>query len=221
MKVEAVYKKRKELSDFLPASERHKLKVIKNPSVNSPARSVVLPSNDNSLTESPAGAGGPPQQQPPAAAAPASTPAGNQLTAGAGGLTGKRRPSEPDLTEADSGMSCDSSRMQNCDVEMTQPPVKRANTVTALTVTSDMTVTSDNNSADGFTENKNVNKQLMTSTTTPTEVETMNCDVEMTQHNPTISRKNNVTVTSASSKNADNTTSAAASITNGNGLEVS
>ena len=201
MKVEAVYKKRKELSDFLPASERHKLKVIKNPSVNSPARSVV-PSNDNSLTESPAV----PPQQPPAMAA--STPAGNQLTGG--GLTGKRRPSEPDLTEADSGMSCDSSRM-NCDVEMTQPPVKRANTVT-----------SDNtNSADGFTENSNVNNKQLT-TSMPPEVETMNCDVEMTttQHpTATISRKNNVTVTSSSASKSADTTSA--SITNGNGLEVS
>ena len=204
MRVEAVYKKRKELSDFLPASERHKLKVIKNPSVNSPARSVV-PSNDNSLTESPAV----PPQQPPAMAA--STPAGNQLTGGGGGLTGKRRPSEPDLTEADSGMSCDSSRMQNCDVEMTQPPVKRANTVT-----------SDNtNSADGFTENSNVNNKQLT-TSMPPEVETMNCDVEMTttQHpTATISRKNNVTVTSSSASKSADTTSA--SITNGNGLEVS
>ena len=215
MKVEAVYKKRKELSDFLPASERHKLKVIKNPSVNSPARSVVLPSNDNSLTEAPAG--GPHQQQPPAAAPPPEVnkpEAGNQLTGNTAGLTGKRRPSEPDLTEADSGMSCDSSRM-NCDVEMTQPPVKRANTVT-----------SDNtNSADGFTENSNVNNKQLT-TTTPPEVETMNCDVEMTttQHpTATISRKNNVTVTSSSASKSADTTSA--SITNGNGntagLEVS
>ena len=207
MRVEAVYKKRKELSDFLPASERHKLKVIKNPSVNSPARSVV-PSNDNSLTESPAV----PPQQPPAMAA--STPAGNQLTGGGGGLTGKRRPSEPDLTEADSGMSCDSSRM-NCDVEMTQPPVKRANTTTAV-----LTVSSDNNSDSQLTT---VNKQLTNTSTTATsnnEVETMNCDVEMTHPTNTISRKNNVTMTSSASKNAD-TTSAAASITNGNGLEVS
>ena len=210
MKVEAVYKKRKELSDFLPASERHKLKVIKNPSVNSPARSVVLPSNDNSLTEAPAG--GPHQQQPPAAAPPPEVnkpEAGNQLTGNTAGLTGKRRPSEPDLTEADSGMSCDSSRMQNCDVEMTQPPVKRANTVT-----------SDNtNSADGFTENSNVNNKQLT---TSPEVETLNCDVEMTttQHpTATISRKNNVTVTSSSASKSADTTSA--SITNGNGLEVS
>lgn len=111
MKVEAFYRKRKQLSQYLPPSERHKLKVERprpNPtqnSVNSPARTVIDKSNENSLTEAPNSAG-----------------------------TNKRRPSDPD-----SEMSGDSSReiVQSgngnnvesvTNGEANQPPMKRSNT---------------------------------------------------------------------------------------------
>ena len=112
MKVEAFYKKRKQLSDYLPPSERHKLKVVKTSNVNSPARTVVDKSNDNSLAES---------------------PMTTSVTSG-----GKRRPSDPD-SEAD--MSGDSSRM-NCEVASNgeaQPPMKRSNTASNTSTDASMT----------------------------------------------------------------------------------
>lgn len=128
MKVEAFHKKRKQLSEFLPPSERHKLKVERpRPSaaaINSPARAVVLEkSNDNSLMESP------------------STTTGS--------MAGKRRPSDPE-TETEMSLSGDSSRMTTAGAAQggtsavsgtgnnggfnnvtngeAQPPLKRSNT---------------------------------------------------------------------------------------------
>ena len=106
MKVEAFYKKRKQLSEYLPPSERHKLKVVKSSNVNSPARTLVDKSNENSLAEAPIAA--------------SVTPTG-----------GKRRTSDPD-SEAD--MSVDNSKM-NCEVANgeAQPPMKRSNTSSQVT----------------------------------------------------------------------------------------
>ena len=125
MKVEAFYRKRKQLSQYLPPSERHKLKVERprpsNSALNSPARSAV----DRPAVGTPANVTG----------APANTDSslvdspGTQ-TGGQGGSGGKRRPSDPD-SEADMGLSGDSSRMTGLS-EVTngenQPPLKRSNT---------------------------------------------------------------------------------------------
>ena len=120
MKVEASYRKRKHLSQYLPPSERYKLKVERprpaaaagGSAVNSPARTDVDRSavsagatSDTSLVESPS-------------SGPAST--------------GKRRPSDPD-SEADMSLSGDSARMTSSGhPEVTngeaQPPMKRSNT---------------------------------------------------------------------------------------------
>lgn len=123
MKVEAFYKKRKQLSEYLPASERHKLKVerirgqtaaaaaaasLASAVQNSPARTVIDKSNDNSLMDS---------------------PAQNATVV----TSGKRRPSDPD-SEADMSLSGDSSRMPSIEVtngeEAAQPPMKKSNTTT-------------------------------------------------------------------------------------------
>lgn len=130
MKVEAFYKKRKQLSEYLPTSERHKLKVVKQPNVNSPARNTsVDKSNENSMNS---------MTEAPIAASV--TPTG-----------GKRRASDPD-SEAD--MSGDSSRME-CDGENAQPPIKKLNTTTSVstgntnTATSGGSVTITNGSSNG------------------------------------------------------------------------
>jgi len=136
MKVEAFYRKRKQLSQYLPVSERHKLKPERPPrhqsagsAVNSPVRTVI--SNENSLSESPiatsgtttagtgnttpAHGGGPPS----ATSTPHSTNAG------------KRRPSDPD-SEADMSLGGDTSTMSSISEvtngEQAQPPMKRSNT---------------------------------------------------------------------------------------------
>lgn len=118
MKVEAFYRKRKQLSEYLPASERHKLKVertrgpaaavaasVTSAAQNSPARTVIDKSNDNSLLDSPA--------------------ALNATVV----TSGKRRPSDPD-SEADMSLSGDSSRMpiEVTNGEEAQPPMKKSNT---------------------------------------------------------------------------------------------
>ena len=122
MKVEAFYKKRKQLSEYLPPSERHKLKVVKSSNVNSPARTLVDKSNENSLAEAPIAA--------------SVTPTG-----------GKRRTSDPD-SEAD--MSVDNSKM-NCEVANgeAQPPMKRSNTSSQVTASAASTTT--NNTSAGST----------------------------------------------------------------------
>ena len=117
MKVEAFYRKRKQLSQYLPPSERHKLKVergtprqLQTPaavaSANAAAASNPRTVVDNSLGESPV--------------APTGTT----------GTAGKRRPSYPD-SEAEMSLSGDSTRLSGLD-EVTngeaQPPMKRSNT---------------------------------------------------------------------------------------------
>ena len=104
MSFDAFYRKRKALSQYLPPSERHKLKVERpRPTqVNSPIRTVIeRSSTENSLQEAP-----------------------NLTTAN---TAGKRRPSDPD-SEAD--ISNDGSRM-NLEVSNgeAQPPMKRSNTI--------------------------------------------------------------------------------------------
>ena len=130
MKVEAFYKKRKQLSEYLPISERHKLKVVKSSNVNSPARTLVDKSNENSLTEAPA----------PAIAASV-TPTG-----------GKRRTSDPD-SEAD--MSVDNSKM-NCEVANgeAQPPMKRSNT-SSVTASAAASTTSGGSATAAITNGNN------------------------------------------------------------------
>ena len=112
MKVEAYYKKRKQLSEYVPPAERHKLKVVKTSNVNSPARAVVDKSNENSLAESPL---------------PVTSNPGFESHLGQTNPGGKRRPSDPD-SEAE--ISGDSSRM-NCETSNgeAQPPTKRSNTI--------------------------------------------------------------------------------------------
>ena len=121
MKVEAYYKKRKQLSEFVPPAERHKLKVVKTASnVNSPARATVMDkSNENSLAESP-------------------LPVTSTVPPG-----GKRRPSDPD-SEAE--ISGDSSRM-NCETSNgeAQPPTKRSNTINSNTNTDESSMTNGSN----------------------------------------------------------------------------
>jgi hypothetical protein len=126
MKVEAFYRKRKQLSTYLPQSERHKLKVERRPqttsttATNSPAvleksSNDLDKSSSNDLMDSPV---------PSAVVVAASnTPT---LTA-----TGKRRPSDQD-SEADMSLSGDTagpSEPANGGCEATQqPPMKRSNT---------------------------------------------------------------------------------------------
>ena len=150
MRVDAFYRKRKQLSQYLPASERHKLKPERPPrplagsAVNSPVRTVIQ-SNENSLSESPLPAAQTPTSglNAPAtitpmvavAAAVATTP-GVGVGAPPGGITphtsaGKRRPSDPD-SEVDMSLGGDSSTMSSISEvtngEQTQPPMKRSNT---------------------------------------------------------------------------------------------
>ena len=134
MKVEAFYRKRKQLSQYLPPSERHKLKVERprpsasalaaaNSALNSPSRTVIDRSNENSLLES-----------------PNTTNQGTPLTTTTTMTAGKRRPSdlESDVDmslSGDSSMSnavCNNPNMNNSEVtngsEQSQPPMKRSNT---------------------------------------------------------------------------------------------
>ena len=124
MKVEAFYRKRKQLSQYLPVSERHKLKPERPPrqpntgsAVNSPVRTVI--SNDNSLSESPITTSG-------NTTATGTTPTSHT------GNAGKRRPSDPD-SEADMSLgggdnSTMSSISEVTNGEQAQPPMKRSNT---------------------------------------------------------------------------------------------
>ena len=147
MRVDAFYRKRKQLSQYLPASERHKLKPERPPrplagsAVNSPVRTVIQ-SNENSLSESPlpvaqaptSGLNAPATTTTPmvAVAAVASPGVGVALP----GTTphtsaGKRRPSDPD-SEADMSLGGDTSTMSSIsevtNSEQAQPPMKRSNT---------------------------------------------------------------------------------------------
>ena len=128
MKVEAYYKKRKQLSEYVPPAERHKLKVVKTSNVNSPARAVVDKSNENSLAESPL---------------PVTSNPGFESHLGQTKPGGKRRPSDPD-SEAE--ISGDSSRM-NCETSNgeAQPPTKRSNTINSNTNTDESSMTNGSN----------------------------------------------------------------------------
>ena len=127
--MEAFYRKRKQLVNYLPQNERHKIQVRPRAqpgsAVNSPARTVI--SNENSLSESPV--------------LPASGGAGvGGVVVGGGGAAppatghasaGKRRPSDPD-SEADMSLGGDNSTMSSISEvtngEQAQPPMKRSNT---------------------------------------------------------------------------------------------
>ena len=147
MRVDAFYRKRKQLSQYLPASERHKLKPERPPrplagsAVNSPVRTVIQ-SNENSLSESPLPAAQTPTSglNAPATITPMVAVAAVATTPGVGvtppGTTphtsaGKRRPSDPD-SEVDMSLGGDSSTMSSISEvtngEQTQPPMKRSNT---------------------------------------------------------------------------------------------
>ena len=110
MSFDAFYRKRKALSQYLPPSERHKLKVERpRPApVNSPLRTVVEKGDNQTESSSP-------------------------LTSSATASSGKRRPSDPMDSEAD--ISNDGSRMNLGSNEEflsngeAQPPMKRSNTV--------------------------------------------------------------------------------------------
>ena len=110
MSFDAFYRKRKALSQYLPPSERHKLKVERpRPApVNSPLRTVVEKGDNQTESSSP-------------------------LTSSATASSGKRRPSDPMDSEAD--ISNDGSRMNLGSNEESlsngeaQPPMKRSNTV--------------------------------------------------------------------------------------------
>lgn len=111
MSFDAFYRKRKALSQYLPPSERHKLKVERpRPApVNSPLRTVIE-KGDNNQTES------------------SSSP----LTSS--GTSGKRRPSDPMDSEADisndgSRMNLGSNEHESLSNGEAQPPMKRSNTV--------------------------------------------------------------------------------------------
>ena len=145
--MDAFYRKRKQLSQYLPASERHKLKPERPPrplagsAVNSPVRTVIQ-SNENSLSESPLPAAQAPTSglNAPATITPMVAVAAVATTPGVGvtppGTTphtsaGKRRPSDPD-SEVDMSLGGDSSTMSSISEvtngEQTQPPMKRSNT---------------------------------------------------------------------------------------------
>ena len=99
MSFDAFYRKRKALSQYLPPSERHKLKVERpRPApVNSPLRQVIEKGESES----------------------------SPLTSTTSS-SGKRRPSDPD-SESGADVSNDGSRMEwNGEA---QPPMKRSNTV--------------------------------------------------------------------------------------------
>jgi len=100
MSFDAFYRKRKALSQYLPPSERHKLKVERpRPApVNSPLRQVIEKGESES----------------------------SPLTSANNTNSGKRRPSDPD-SESGADVSNDGSRMEwNGEA---QPPMKRSNTV--------------------------------------------------------------------------------------------
>ena len=100
MSFDAFYRKRKALSQYLPPSERHKLKVERPRSapVNSPLRQVIEKGESES----------------------------SPLTSANNTNSGKRRPSDPD-SESGADVSNDGSRMEwNGEA---QPPMKRSNTV--------------------------------------------------------------------------------------------
>ena len=147
MRVDAFYRKRKQLSQYLPASERHKLKPERPPRplagsvVNSPVRTVI-PSNENSLSESPlpvaqaptSGLNAPATTTTPmVAVAAVATPGVGVVPPGTTPHTsaGKRRPSDPD-SEADMSLGGDTSTMSSISEvtngEQAQPPMKRSNT---------------------------------------------------------------------------------------------
>jgi hypothetical protein len=148
MRVDAFYRKRKQLSQYLPASERHRLKPERPPrplagsAVNSPVRTVIQ-SNENSLSESPlpvaqtptSGLNAPATTTPMVAVAAVASAAPGVGVAPPGttphASAGKRRPSDPD-SEADMSLGGDTSTMSSISEvtngEQTQPPMKRSNT---------------------------------------------------------------------------------------------
>jgi len=149
MRVDAFYRKRKQLSQYLPASERHKLKPERPPrplagsAVNSPVRTVIQ-SNENSLSESPlpvaqnptSGLNAPATTTTPMVAVAAVASAAPGVGVAPPGTThhasaGKRRPSDPD-SEADMSLGGDTSTMSSISEvtngEQAQPPMKRSNT---------------------------------------------------------------------------------------------
>ena len=133
--MEAFYRKRKQLVNYLPQNERHKIQVRPRAqpgsAVNSPARTVI--SNENSLSESPvlpASAGGV-GVVPGSAAGVGGGGAAAPAATGGHASAGKRRPSDPD-SEADMSLGGDNSTMSSISEvtngEQAQPPMKRSNT---------------------------------------------------------------------------------------------